>query len=158
MERPLYDTLGLGYTATRGTDPRIAQAIGEELGDARSVVNVGAGAGAYEPTDRHVIAVEPSTVMIGQRSPDAVPALRAEAEMLPLEDDSVDVAMAVLSDHHWHDRLAGLRELKRVARRRVLLFNADPAEADRFWLTREYLTGFVRPDPGAIPNTGLLDR
>jgi SAM-dependent methyltransferase len=135
----LYDRIGRGYTATRGEDPRIAAALWRALGDARSVLNVGAGAGAYEPRDRRVLAIEPSATMIAQRPADAAPALRAGAEELPLPDDSFDAAMAVLSDHHWRDRTRGLRELRRVARRRVVLFNADPAQAGRFWLTREYL-------------------
>lgn len=148
MSEPvLYDTIGQDYTATRGTDPRIARAIWRALGDARSVLNVGAGAGAYEPRDREVLAVEPSAVMIAQRPPDAAPVVQAVAEALPLADASMDAAMAVLSDHHWRDRLHALRELRRVARRRVVLFNADPAQVDRFWLTREYLSGVVRLIP-----------
>ena len=104
---------------------------------------MGAGAGAYEPADREVIAVEPSAVMLAQRPADAARAIRASAEALPLADGSVDAAMAVLSDHHWSDRIAGLRELRRIARRRVVLFNADPAESDRFWLTVEYLPSLL---------------
>jgi SAM-dependent methyltransferase len=151
--RELYERIGRGYTATRRPDPRIARAVWRALGDARSVVNVGAGAGAYEPTDREVLAVEPSAVMVAQRSPDAAPALIGSAEALPLADNSFDAAMSVLSDHHWTDRLLGLRELRRVARRRVVLFNADPADAERFWLTREYLPSFLAliPEPYRPP-------
>jgi SAM-dependent methyltransferase len=143
LERPLYDDIGGGYTATRQTDPRLARAIWTALGDARSVLNVGAGAGAYEPPEREVLAVEPSAVMIAQRGQGSAPVLQASAESLPLSDDSVDAAMAVLSDHHWRDRPRALQELRRVARHRVVLFNADPAQAERFWLTREYLPGFL---------------
>jgi SAM-dependent methyltransferase len=103
---------------------------------------VGAGAGAYEPRDRHVIAVEPSSVMIAQRPPGAARAIQARAEALPLPDDGVDAAMAVLSDHHWQDRAAGLREMRRVARKRVVLFTYDPSLADSFWFIRDYLPGF----------------
>ncbi len=135
----LYDTVGGRYTVTRGTDPKIAQVIWAGLGDARSVLNVGAGAGAYELPDRDVLAVEPSLAMIAQRPANAAPVVRALAEALPLADDRVDAVMAILSDHLWVDRRQGLRELRRVARRRVVLFNADPTAAGRFWLTRDYL-------------------
>jgi ubiquinone/menaquinone biosynthesis C-methylase UbiE len=86
-----------------------------------------------------VTAVEPSAVMIGQRPAGAAPVIQAGAEDLPFEDDSFDAAMAIISDHHWGDRDAGLREMRRVARDRVLLLNADPAQAGRFWLTHDYL-------------------
>jgi SAM-dependent methyltransferase len=140
----LYDRLGVGYTTTRRPDPRIAGAIDAALGDAVTVVNVGAGAGAYEPAGRKVVAIEPSQVMIAQRPPDAAPAIVASAEDLPLADDSVDAAMAVLTDHHWADRARGLREMRRVARRRAVLFQHDPAIAGDFWLTRDYLPTFLR--------------
>jgi ubiquinone/menaquinone biosynthesis C-methylase UbiE len=120
MESALYDRIGRGYSVTRRTDSRLAALIWEALGDAKTVLNVGAGAGAYEPPDRHVVAVEPSAVMISQRPGDGPPAIRASAEALPFADDSFDAAMAVLSDHHWHDRRQGLRELRRVARQRVV--------------------------------------
>lgn len=149
-----YDTIGRGYATTRQEEPRIAAAIGAALGDAGSVVNVGAGAGSYEPRDREVAAVEPSRVMIDQRPAHAVRAIQARAEELPFSDDSFDAAMAIFSDHHWRDRRAGLRELRRVARRRVLLFNADPAEADRFWMTRDYLPEFVALIPGRQRSAG----
>jgi SAM-dependent methyltransferase len=137
-----YDSIGCTYVATRRPDPRIAAAVRDALGEVRSVVNVGAGAGAYEPPDLEVVAVEPSSVMIAQRSVPAARVLRASAERLPLEDGSVDAAMAILSDHHWSDRVAGLGEMLRVARRRVVLLNADPDLWDRFWLSRDYLPEF----------------
>jgi SAM-dependent methyltransferase len=143
VKRALYDRIGASYIATRREDPRIARAIWNALGDAGSVVNVGAGAGAYEPSDRQVLAVEPSEVMAAQRPAGSAPVVQAEAEALPFEDDSFDAAMAVLSDHHWRRRTDGMRELRRVARRRVVLFSADPAQAERFWLTRDYLPGFL---------------
>src|ERR671916_1304148 len=101
MAGELYDAIGTTYTHFRGEEPRIAARIHAALGDARTVVNVGAGAGAYEPRDREVLAVEPSEVMIAQRPPDAARAVRASAEALPLADGAVDAAMSVLSDHHW---------------------------------------------------------
>jgi SAM-dependent methyltransferase len=143
----LYDRIGTQYTVTRREDPRIAAAIHRALDDASSVLNVGAGAGAYEPRDRDVIAVEPSAVMVAQRPAGSAPAITASAEALPFPDRSFDAAMAVFSDHHWRDPLRGLRELRRVARRRVVLFNLDPAQAERFWLTSEYLPGSL----GLIP-------
>jgi SAM-dependent methyltransferase len=146
----LYDRIGVTYTATRGEDPRLAAAIHGALGDAVTVVNVGAGTGSYEPADRKVVAIEPSEVMIAQRPPDAAPAVIATAEALPLADASVDAAMAVLTDHHWADRAQGLREMRRVARRRAVVFQHDPAVAERFWLTRDYLPTFLRRLRGKV--------
>jgi SAM-dependent methyltransferase len=143
MSGPLYDRIGTTYTSTRRPDPRIEQQIHDALGDAQSVLNVGAGAGGYEPADREVVAVEPSPVMIAQRPPGAAPVVRADAERLPFDDGSFDVAMAVLSDHHWKDRRRGLQELRRVSRRRVVLFNIDPARANELWMTTEYLPAFL---------------
>jgi len=140
----LYDRLGVGYTTTRRPDPRIAAAIHAALGDAVTVVNVGAGAGSYEPEDRKLVAIEPSRVMIAQRSPGAAPAIVASAEALPLADGSVDAAMAILTDHHWADRAQGLREMRRVARRRAILFQHDPQVGAGFWLARDYLPTFLR--------------
>ena len=147
MTPELYDRIGRTYTDTRRPDPRIASAIWDALGDARTVLNVGAGAGAYEPPDREVVALEPSEVMIAQRSGAAAPVVKGRAEELPFGDDSFDAAMAVHSDHHWSDRRRGFAELRRVARRRVVLFNANPADAGLFWMTTEYLPEFL----GLIP-------
>jgi SAM-dependent methyltransferase len=139
-----YDRIGAAYTAVRRPDPRIGAAIDEALGDAVTVVNIGAGTGSYEPPGRKLVAIEPSRVMIAQRPPSAAPAVIASAEDLPLADDSVDAAMAVLTDHHWSDRARGLAEMRRVARRRAVLFQFDPSFRDAFWLVRDYLTGFGR--------------
>jgi SAM-dependent methyltransferase len=137
-----YDLIGRTYTATRATDPRLAAAIWEGLGDARTVVNVGAGTGNYEPPDREVTAVEPSAVMIAQRPPDAAPVVQASAEALPFEDDSFDAAMAVLTLHHWTDWRAGIEEMRRVARR-VVLFSWDPSFAARLWISADYFPQVV---------------
>src|SRR3954467_10039113 len=123
---PLYDRIGATYTITRRTEPRIAAQVWAALGDARTVVNVGAGTGSYEPPDRDVTAVEPSAVMIAQRPPGAAPAVQASAEALPFADASFDAAMAVLTIHHWSDLRAGCAELRRVARNRVVVFSWDP--------------------------------
>jgi SAM-dependent methyltransferase len=143
----LYDAIGRTYSSTRGEDPRLRARIHAALGDARTVLNVGAGTGSYEPRDREVVAVEPSAVMRAQRPPGAAPAVAASAEALPFADASFDATMAVLTDHHWPERAAGLRELGRVARRRAVLFTFDPSFIDAFWLTRDYLPGF-RSLPG----------
>jgi SAM-dependent methyltransferase len=150
----LYDRIGRTYSSTRATDPRIAAAVWHGLGDARTVLNVGAGTGHYEPNDREVVALEPSPVMIAQRPPGTAPVVQGRAEALPFEDDSFDAVMAVLSDHHWHDRHRGFTELRRVARQRVVLFNANPAEADLFWLTTEYLPEFLELIPSRYRRAG----
>jgi len=137
----LYDTIGAAYTVTRRTEPRIAAKIWAALGDARTVLNVGAGTGSYEPPGRHLVAVEPSALMRAQRPAAAAPCVAAAAESLPFQDQSFDAAMAVSTVHHWQDPIAGLRELRRVARR-VVVFTFDGTDTGwrrRFWLTRDYL-------------------
>ena len=134
----LYDSIGATYTATRRTDPHIASQIWDALGNARTVLNVGAGTGSYEPTDRDVLAVEPSAVMRAQRPPGAAPCLAATAERLPFEDQAFDAAMAVATVHHWQDPMAGLLEMQRVARH-VVVFTFDLQRLGQFWLTRDYL-------------------
>jgi SAM-dependent methyltransferase len=137
----LYDSIGKGYTVVRRPDPRIAARIRAALGDVRTVVNVGAGSGSYEPPDLEVVAVEPSEVMIAQRPEGAAPVVRALAEELPFEDGGFDAAMAVLSDHHWTDRARGIAEMRRVARR-VVIFTWDPATTFDTWLVTEYFPCF----------------
>ena len=121
-----YDRIGIGYGAHRRGDPRIAARIEKALGDAHTVINVGAGAGSYEPGDREVTAVEPSAEMISQRPDGAAPAVQASAESLPFADDSFDAAMGVLTAHHWADLGAGLEEMRRVARHRIVMVAFDP--------------------------------
>jgi SAM-dependent methyltransferase len=137
----LYDTIGATYTVTRGTEPRIAARVWAALGDARTVLNVGAGTGSYEPADRGVTAVEPSALMRAQRPAGAAPCVAGAAEGLPFEDQSFDAAMAFATIHHWQDPIAGLREMRRVARR-VVVFTHDTSDTGwlgRFWLIRDYL-------------------
>ncbi len=137
----LYDTIGATYTVTRRTEPRIAARVWAALGDAQTVLNVGAGTGSYEPPDRDVTAVEPSALMRAQRPAGAAPCVAAAAESLPFENQSFDAAMAVSTVHHWRDPIAGLREMRRVARR-VVVFTFDADDTGwprRFWLTRDYL-------------------
>ena len=135
----LYDRIGRTYGSIRQADPRFARQIWATLGDARSVVNVGAGTGSYEPHDREVVAVEPSAVMIAQRPPGAAPAVQAVAESLPFEDDSFDAAMAILTLHHWADVEAGIAEMVRVARRRVVIVGFDSDLWSEQWMVRDYL-------------------
>lgn len=121
-----YDRLGRGYSRVRRPDPRIAARIDAALGTARTVLNVGAGTGSYEPEGREVTAVEPSAEMIGQRPPGSAPVVQASAEELPFEDRSFDASMAVLTVHHWADLGAGLAELRRVSRERLVILTFDP--------------------------------
>jgi SAM-dependent methyltransferase len=138
----LYDTIGAAYTVTRRTEPRIAAQVWAALGDARTVLNVGAGTGSYEPADRDVTAVEPSAVMRAQRPAGAAPCVDATAESLPFADQSFDAAMAFATIDHWQDPIAGLREMRRVARR-VVAFTYDASDPDLFWLNRDYLPEFA---------------
>src|SRR4051812_31208207 len=137
--KALYDRLGQGYAAIRRPDPRIAARIWKALGDARTVVNVGAGTGSYEPSDREVTAVEPSGVMIAQRPEGSAPVVRAGAEALPFTDGAFDAAMAILTIHHWQDLAAGLAELRRVARQRVVVVMYDAEVNLRLWIIQDYL-------------------
>jgi SAM-dependent methyltransferase len=141
---PVYDTIGRGYATVRRADPRIAARIRAALGDVRTLLNVGAGTGSYEPPDLEVTAVEPSAVMRAQRPAGAVPAIDARAEALPFPDDAFDAAMAILSDHHWEDHDRGLDELRRVTRGPVVLFTWEPRSALDSWVVRDYFPGFVR--------------
>lgn len=129
----IYDRTGVGYAAVRRGDPRIAARVEAALGDARTVVNVGAGTGSYEPAGREVTAVEPSGVMIGQRAPSAAPVIQASAEALPFADDGFDAAMAMITVHHWRDRRAGLDEMRRVARDRVVVLSFDGEALPDYW-------------------------
>ncbi|MGW5263085.1 class I SAM-dependent methyltransferase [Microbispora sp. NPDC004025] len=134
----VYDEIGTTYSAARRPDPRLAARIAAALGDVATVVNVGAGTGSYEPPAT-LLAVEPSTVMIGQRPPGSAPVLRARAEALPLADGVADAAMALLTVHHWTDLAAGIAELRRVARRRVVILTWDQELTRDYWFLREYL-------------------
>jgi SAM-dependent methyltransferase len=139
----IYDKLGVGYAKTRREDPVIAARIEEALGDAATIVNVGAGAGSYEPAGREVVAIEPSAEMIAQRPAGAAPAIQADAEALPFDDDRFDAAMAVLTVHHWPDLDAGIAEMRRVARRRIVLVSFDPEPLRSLWFVRDYFPAIV---------------
>jgi SAM-dependent methyltransferase len=151
-EAARYDRIGTGYSLTRREDPSIARVLRAALGDARSVVNVGAGTGSYEPPDLYVVAVEPSDVMAAQRPPTIPPALRASAGDLPLRDDSVDAAMAVVTVHHWDDELEpGIQELRRVARDTVVILTYDPEVSGEMWLMADYLPEVAELDRRIFP-------
>lgn len=153
----LYDTIGTTYAIARRPDPRIGALIEAALGDAQTVVNVGAGAGSYEPAQT-VLAVDPSPVMIGQRPSASAAAVRARAEALPLDDNVVDAAMALLTVHHWTDLAAGLAELKRIARRRVVILTWDHRVTREFWLLSEYMHEIdLLEDARAVPIDRLVD-
>lgn len=149
-----YDVIGTSYAQTRRECPRIAARINAALGDARSVVNVGAGTGSYEPCDRAVIAVEPSAAMIAQRT---TPAIQAGCSPLPLADDSVDAAVAILTIHHWDaDLEAGLQELHRVARGRVVILTYDAEVSSEMWLMADYLPEVAALDRATFPDPATL--
>jgi SAM-dependent methyltransferase len=157
VNSPRYDRIGRGYALTRREDPRLAARIHGALGGARTVANVGAGTGSYEPRDRQVIAIEPSDVMAAQRPRALVPAIAAGAAELPLRDDSVDAAMAILTVHHWDSgQERGVRELRRVARDAVLILTFDAEVSARMWLIADYLPEVAQLDRRILPSPELL--
>ena len=129
----IYDRIGVDYSNLRKADPRIAAQIHAALGDAKTVLNVGAGTGNYEPTDRQVTALEPSAEMIAQRPAGSAPVVQGHAEALPFADNSFDAAMAVLTVHHWTDQPKGLSEMRRVAKGPVVIYTFDTADRS-LWL------------------------
>jgi hypothetical protein len=145
-----YEAHGAGYVVRRQPDPRIAALVHAALGDARTVINVGAGAGSYEPLDRHVVAVEPAAAMRAQRPHHLAPALDATAEHLPFDDDSFDAAMAMITIHQWSDVDAGLRELRRVSRGPVAILTFDADALLDFWLN-EYVPEVTATERARFP-------
>jgi SAM-dependent methyltransferase len=145
-----YQRHASAYARHRRPDPRIAAHIDRALADARTVVNVGAGTGSYEPADRYVLAIEPSRAMRAHRPPHLPPAIDASADALPLDDNTVDAAMAILTLHHWSDPDAGLRELRRVTRRRVVVLTFDIELLAGFWFF-EYLPEALEDDLRRFP-------
>lgn len=153
-----YDTIGRTYATTRRTDPRIAARIHAALGDARRILNIGAGTGSYEPADRQVIAIDPSTTMLAQRAPGAAPAVRAVAEALPFADRTFDAAMTTLTVHHWNDLERGLHEMRRVAARQVIFF-FDVTATSGLWLHDEYFPEVLElPSERRAPDAAALAR
>jgi SAM-dependent methyltransferase len=157
MSEPRYDTIGADYARFRREDPGFRAKIRDALGDARTVVNVGAGTGSYEPDDRHVIAIEPSDVMASQRPCHLPPAIRAGAAKLPLRDASVDAAMAILTLHHWDEaREQGVRELRRVSRGPVVILTYDSRVSETMWLMAEYLPEVAALDRTIFPHPEVI--
>jgi len=153
----LYDTIGLNYGSYRHPDPRIAAAITRALGELAPIVNVGSGTGSYEPTDRPVVAVEPSMAMIRQRPIRTIPVVQASATYLPFRDAAFAAALAVLTIHHWPDRVRGLRELARVTRHRLVLVTYDPATTG-FWLVEDYFPAIREVDRQSLPTLEEIRR
>lgn len=150
-----YGKIGQGYASYRQPDPRIAALLVETLGSAKTVLNVGAGAGSYEPTDRAITAVEPSAAMRDQRAPHLPRAIDATAEALPFIDDSFDASMTTFSVHQWSDLAAGLAEMRRVTRGPVLVLSCDPAVLDRFWLN-DYAPEVVAVEASRYPRIEVI--
>jgi SAM-dependent methyltransferase len=153
----LYERIGRSYARTRREDPRIAADIHACLDRCRSVLNVGAGTGNYEPHDRLVIAVEPSPEMLGQRRGRTDRVVRGVAEALPFPDTAFDAAMAVLTIHHWTDVLAGLRELRRVSRRQVVIF-FEPRKVHEFWAMEYFPEAIDLPSERRAPGADVIRR
>jgi SAM-dependent methyltransferase len=151
-----YDDFGGGYSTRRVTDPRIAMRISTALDDARTVLNVGAGAGSYEPADRVVIAVEPSAVMAAQRPQGTPPAVLASAEKLPFVDDAFDGSMAILTLHHWADPRLGLVEMRRVTRTRAVILTFEPELTSNYWLFADYIPFVADAERRQVPSTRLV--
>lgn len=146
---PYYDTIGLNYADLRKPDPRIKEMISIALGPAKTVLNVGAGAGSYEPTDRHVTAVEPSIEMIRQRPASDATVIQGFAEDLPFDDNTFDASMAILTIHHWVDQAKGIDEMRRVTRGNIVILTYDPDFRD-FWLL-DYLPELIALDDKQMP-------
>lgn len=149
MNEAAYDSIGRGYASTRRADPRIGGLISAALGSARSVVNVGAGAGSYEPEGIEIIAVEPSREMIAQRASNTGRVIVAGAEKIPLPDGAADAAMTILSIHHWQDAQAGIAEMQRIARNRIVILTYDPSELS--WWLRDYAPEIFTDDERRFP-------
>lgn len=157
MSVPAYDRIGISYSDIRRADPRFEAEIWKALGSARSVLNIGAGAGSYEPIDREVTAIEPSPVMIAQRPTYAAPAIEGVAESIPLHDKSVDATMGIFTMQHWDDIGRGLAEVLRVTRERIVLLTLDLDVTAQMWLCRDYLPEIIDHDRSAFPAIAHLE-
>lgn len=151
-----YDTIGIDYADLRKPDPRIAAMIEQALGPARSVLNVGAGTGSYEPPAREVTALEPSAEQIRQRPAGAAPAVQGSAEALPFADEAFDAAMAILTVHHWTDKAKGMAEMRRVARGPIVILTFDPAQRSA-WLL-DYIPELATLDDAQMPQMTDYER
>lgn len=145
----IFDVLGIGYASRRQPDPRIASLIRQQLAGCQSIVNIGAGTGSYEPEDLQVVAVEPSRQMILQRR-NANPVVQAKAEALPFGNKEFDAAMAILTIHHWTDKMRGLAECLRVSRKSIVILTWDPS-SEGFWLVQDYFPQIIALDRALFP-------
>lgn len=153
-----YDQLGQKYSGYRQTDPRIAAYVTQALGDANTILNVGAGAGSYEPADKYVVAVEPSIVMRSQRSKTGkVPAINAKADHLPFDDKAFDASMAMVTVHHWPDIDKGLKELRRVTKGPVIIMTFDPDQLDNFW-NASYFPELIAVEKARYPGIDFIKK
>ena len=152
-----YNAHGQKYSGYRRTDPRIAKYVHEALGTAKTILNVGAGAGSYEPDDRYVVALEPSQTMRAQRAPEKVPAMIGKAESLPFDNNSFDASMAMVTVHHWLYMKKGLRELRRVTKQQVLVFTFDPDVLNDFWIA-EYAPELIEVEKLRYPTIDFVTR
>lgn len=158
LENPAfdYDRLGQKYSGHRQTDPRIAEYVYKELKDAKTILNVGAGAGSYEPSDKYLVAVEPSVTMRLQRlDNNKVPAINAKAESLPFDSNSFDASMAMITVHHWTDMDKGLKELRRVTKHQVVIMTFDPDKLDNFW-NAEYFPEVIEVEKARYPTVDFI--
>ncbi len=147
---PIYDQIGINYSVSRGTDPKIAKTLYAELEGATRIINIGAGTGSYEPVHIDLVAVEPSSEMIAQRHQDAHPVKQASAEKLPFDDNTFSHAMTILSMHHWVDKPAAFAEINRVATDKFVAITWDP-QSEPFWLTRDYFPEIYEMDRAIFP-------
>lgn len=153
-----YDKYGQKYSGHRRTDPRIAEYVYAALGSAKTVLNLGAGAGSYEPEDRYVVAVEPSSVMRSQRlKAQKVPAINGTADSLPFDDNSFDASMAMVTVHHWADMNKGLKELRRVTREQVIIMTFDPDALDNFW-NAHYFPELIEVEKSRYPKIDFITK
>ena len=152
----LYDSIGLNYSNLRKADSRIAQTIATALGDAKTVLNVGAGAGSYEPTDRQITAIEPSAEMIQQRPASNATIIQGRAEDIPFDDKTFDASMAVLTIHHWSDQERGVMEMRRVTRDKIVFLTYDPSFRG-FWLV-DYFPALLTLDEGQMPQIANYEK
>jgi len=162
LQKPLagdvdYGVHGQGYARQRRADPRIAEYVHRALGSARTVLNIGAGAGSYEPQDRHVLAIEPSAAMRAQRPPHLAPAIHGVAEELPLDDRSVDASMALITVHQWRNYEKGLNEMRRVTRGPIIVMTFDGDVLNRFWLA-DYAPQMIAVESRRFPKVERICR
>ena len=155
--KPTYDQIGINYSKKRKSDPRIAAQILEHLKGANRILNIGAGAGSYEPEDMDLIALEPSSEMIKQRSADAYPVVQGVAESIPFPDNSFSHALTILSMHHWTDQIQAFQEINRVTTEKFIAVSWNP-DSDAFWLSNDYFPEIVEMDQKNFPSPSLLEK